>query len=464
MRVLLLLLLSFFSAGSLHAQALSKVISEHAGARSLPPSDLDKRLESVNDTDQLLRLARALSARGDHLDSARVWGRLAELRPHVGAYRLELAAELATHDYKTLSYDALLQLQAQGYAFDPKDDKRFVMVSDTEVWTHILKGFQANSEPFGEGELKHTLPHEDLLIESLAWDGSRKALLVGSARTGSVYQVSGDGALKPLIEADEENGMWGVFDLVVDAKRGVLWVASTAVPHFSGYSAETDLGAAGIFKFDLKTGRFIKSFLSPQVSGQQFFMSSVALAPDGTLYAADGVNNAIYMVREDKLTRLAHNPVLSSIRGLSVSGDGRILYFSDYERGIFGMFTDGWQPFEVAVPKSLALGGVDDIVAHDGGLLLVQSGMLPKRIMKLRLDPTGRVVEAVQPLEANKDVLSLPTAATLVDDKLLIIANSQRANYDRFGLLRDKNKLEPTRIYQVDINFGAESAPASAAQ
>lgn len=459
MRVLFLLLMTFFAASS-NAQLLNGVSGSNAGARSLPESKLDTQLKAINDPEELAKLARTLSGRGEHLDAARVWNRVTELRPHLGEYRFELAAELATHDYKSLSYDALLRLQAQGYAFRPEDDKRFVLVGNTEVWTHILKGFEVNREPFGEGEVRYTLPKEDLLIESLAWDPTRKALLVGSARSGSVYRVTDAGALQPLVQADASNGMWAVFDLAVDAERGVLWVASTAVPHYRNYSAEKDLGAAGIFKFDLKTGRFIKSFRSPQVSGQQFFMSSVALAPDGTLYAADGVNNAIYMVRDDKLTRLAHNPVLASIRGMSVSDDGRFLYFADYQRGVFGLVLEDMRPFEVAVPKTLALGGVDDIVYSKGELLVLQSGMVPKRVIKLRLSASGRQVESVQPLEANKELLSLPTAATLAGDKLLLIANSQRANYDRFGLLRDKNKLEPTRIYQIDTGFG--SAPQQA--
>ena len=64
------------------------------------------------------------------------------------------------------------------------------------------------------------------------------------------------GKLAPIASADADNGMWAVFDLVVDAPRNVLWVASTAVPHFKSYRPEADLGRAGVFKFDLKTGKY----------------------------------------------------------------------------------------------------------------------------------------------------------------------------------------------------------------
>src|SRR5690606_190300 len=134
----------------------------------------------------------------------------------------------------------------------------------------------------------------------------------------------------PLAGTDAENGMWAVFDLAVDAARGALWVASTAVPHYKHYDAEKDLGRAGIFKFDLKTGKFIKHFLSPPAqAGQPFFLSSLVLDKDGVVYAADAVNRAVYQVRDDQFHRILHLPMLTSISALAVSGDGRKLYLAD---------------------------------------------------------------------------------------------------------------------------------------
>src|SRR5690606_21985515 len=147
----------------------------------------------------------------------------------------------------------------------------------------------------------------------------RGQLLVGSARKGAVYAVGKGGALRPLVRADATNGMWAVMDVAVDAERGVLWVASTAIPHFEGYDPEQHLGRAGIFKFDLKSGKYIDRYLSPVVAGQSFFMSSLALGANGEVYAADGVNNAVYMVRGEEFKRLFHAPRLSGLRGMAVN-------------------------------------------------------------------------------------------------------------------------------------------------
>src|SRR5690606_17163042 len=212
-----------------------------------PHAQLRAQLDKVQDTAQLEQIARGLGVRGEHDAAALAWQRLVELRPHLGRYKLELAAAYAQQDLKSESYTALLDLQGKGYAFDIAKDQRFAKVATTEVWTYILAGFDANREPFGEGEVAATLPAEDLLLESLAWDPTRGQLLVGSARKGAVYAVGKGGALRPLVRADATNGMWAVMDVAVDAERGVLWVASTAIPHFEGYDPEQHLGRAGIF-------------------------------------------------------------------------------------------------------------------------------------------------------------------------------------------------------------------------
>ncbi len=426
-----------------------------------PPTatEIAQKIEQIESAVTAEQVARGFHARGDLANETLAWARAVKLRPHLGRYKLELAAAYAQQDLKSEAYNALVELQAQGYAYQLKDDPRFKKVSTTELWTYLLKVLDANREPFGAGKVAYTLPKTNELIESLAWDASRKQLLVGSAREGKVFRVAPDGKLTALAVADKENGMWSVFDLVVDAKRGVLWIASTAVPHYSGYNAETDLGRAGVFKFDLKTGKFLKKFLSPSIAGQAFFLSTLALGKDGEVYAADGVNNAVYQVRDDQFRRLFHAPRLGSIRGMAVSDDGKALFLGDHERGLIGYDLGTGKPFDIAVPKTLALGGIDGVAWWDGHLIVVQNEMMPARVMRLKLADDRRSIVAVDPMVANQPELSLPTLGALADDTFYFIANSQKGKYDRFGLANDKNKLEGTRIYQVDVKVATAKPP-----
>ena len=440
-----------------------------ATAQVLPPSTrtvagpevkpIDQELAKVVDPEAIEQAAARYVAAGNVDMAGRYYRRLSELRPHLGRYKYEMAAAFGAQDFKTLTYNALLELQSQGYGYDLSRDKRFAPVQNTEAWEYIVKGLDLNREPFGEAKLFATLPKKDLLIESVAWDPSRKTALVGSAKEGAVYIVGDKGELKPLVQANESNGMWSVFDLAVDAKRGVLWVASTAVPHFKDYDAEKDLGRAGIFKFDLKTGKFLKSYLSPVAVGQSFFMSTLALAPDGAVFAADGVNDAVYQVRDDRFQRVFHVPVLGSIRGMTVSADSKVLYFADYERGLFGYELASGKPFEVLGGPNLALGGIDGLQFWRNQLVIVQSGMVPARVMRLKLTADGKAIAGTQPLSANQPIIGSPTLVTLNGDQLVFIGNSQKSKYDRFGLLKNSSELEGTRLIQLDLNFG-ENADA----
>lgn len=430
-----------------------------AMAQVLPkpsPAEFEQQIATNESVADLEAFAGRMRAGKDYEFEALVWKRLVALRPHLGRYKYEMAAAYGRIDRKRDAYNALLELQKQGYAYDPSRDGRFERVSTTPVWSYIVEGLQANAKPFGVGDVAYTLPKADLLPESLAWDPGRKALLVGSARDGSVSIVQKDGSLKPLVQANAENGLWAVFDVLVDAERKSLWVASTAVPHFKGYKPESDLGRAGVFRFDLATGKLLEKHLSPAVPGQSFFMSSLALGPGGEVYVADGVNNAVYVVLDGKFRRFFHAPVLTSIRGMAVDAGRGLLYFADYELGILGIDLNAGKAFDVRVPETLALGGIDGLQLWKGQLVAVQGGMVPARVMRLALSEDGRSITEVQPLVASRPELTAPTLATVDGDTLYVIANSQKGNYDRFGLVRDVAKLEAVRIFKLPIDFAEE--------
>lgn len=445
--------------------ALLAAVMSVAQAQDVPPpapteavagKSLEARIAEIQDPAILTRLIAQYRHAGEVSAELAALDRRIALRPHIGIYKLDKAVTLAREDRKSEAYTVLVELQNTGYGYDLHDDPRFAKIATTQVWDYILENLDANRAPFGTGTLAYTLPREDLLLESLAWDPSREKLLVGSARDGTVYIATTDGALEPLAAADADNGMWSVFDLAVDAERGVLWVASTAVPHYKNYDAEEDLGRAGIFKFDLKTGKFIKRFLSPPMqAGQPFFLSSITLGKDGAVYAADGVNRAIYQVRDDQFRRILHLPMLTSISALATSGDGKKLYFSDPQLGILGAELGTLKLFDVRVPAKLTLEGIGALAWYDNSLIAVQSGMEPPRVMRLELSPEGDSVVKVQPLEANNPEFGKPGLITMDGSMIYLVANDQKDNYDRFGLLRNKDTLEGTRIVRINAKFEA---------
>lgn len=418
---------------------------------------------SSTDTRALTRLAAVYQQAGDSERLTWVLQRLTELEPGNGDIKLALAALYAADDRKSETYDLLMAMHKQGFGYDIEDDPRFAKVSSTRVWEYIVKNLQMNRQQFGEGAVAFTLPEGDHLHESIAWDGKRGAFLVGSARDGSVQRVDEKGATTPFIKPDADNGMWSVYALAVDAPRDLLYVASTSAIYFKDFQ-QGDAGKAGIFKFRLSDGAFLDRWL---VQGEgTHTLSSMVVGAQGQVFAADGIRNRIYRLERDGLKTVMDNPRLSSLRGLALSADGNSLYFADYRKGLFGIDLAAGRGFELSYdPASLVLGGIDGLYSYENTLVIIASGMSPRRVMRLELDDAGRAVTKVMPLDAANPAFRVMTTGTIRDDKLYFIANSQRGRYGQYGTPSKPSEIEPVQIFRSDLRFAWDESgiPTAAA-
>ena len=136
---------------------------------------------------------------------------------------------------------------------------------------------------------------------------------------------------------------------------------------------------------------------------------------------------------------------------------GSKLYFADYDLGLFGLDLNTGTPFAVAPEKGLTLYSVESLAFWTDQLIVVQNGFPPARAMRLTLDATGTRVQHAQALDAAKPEFGLPTQGVVVGDDFWFIANSQRGQYDSYGLPRDVAKLKPVLVYRSDLKFAADS-------
>ena len=386
--------------------------------------------------------------------------RLTQLFPNSGDLRLQLAMAYAGSEQKTETYDTLLRLINQGYYYDIAKDPRFEGAHDTKVWDYILKAFADNNKPFGEGKVAFDLPKSDSLFESIAWDPKRKQFLVGSVRDGGIYLADGKGGVKELIKADASNGLMAVFGLAVDAAHDRLYAISNGVPHFNHFDAAM-AGSAGLYEFALSSGKFLRKTMLPVDDGHHI-LSSITIDSAGKVYVADGVVQQIYRLDGTELKLIAGNPALGGIRGLTVSGDGRTLYFADIALGLFGIDLAQDKPFALTYNEAqLALGGISSLYWFDGTLVAIQNEMSPKRVMRLRLGPDAHSITQAQPLDAAQPAFGLPTTGTVSGQDLYFIANSQKGLYSDLGVLTDADKLEPVHIFRTNLLYAwNQKAPA----
>lgn len=422
-----------------------------AAPQGLDPSALTKAdIDKTTTPAPLLRLAAIYKEKGDleHLE----WTlqRLGFLLPNSGEAKFALAKTYALRDEKAKTYDLLLSMQKQGYAYDVANDPDFAKVATTKVWSYILDRYAETARPTGDGKLAATLPGGDHLYEAIAYDPKRDKLLVGSVRDGKIQLLGKDGKLSDFINPDAGNGLWSVYALAVVPEDDALYVASTSSVYFKEFN-QADFGKAGVFKFQLSTGKLLaKYLLAPDAKPRT--LSSIAAGKGGLVFVADGLRNVIYRVDGDTLKPTVANPKLTSVRGLALSGDGRKLYFADYALGVFGVDLAAGTGFDLVYdPSKLPLGGVDGLAWYEGTLVAVQSGMAPRRVVRLRLDDDGRTVSRAVILDSGKPEFKVPTVGVVDGDGFYFIANSQRGGYDSYGNPNDASKLEAVKIYRSSL-------------
>ena len=410
------------------------------------------QIQNVQVAEVLFRLAGAYKQQNDYPRLATTLERLAQLRPGNGDVKLMLAATYAVQGEKTKTYDLLLDMQKEGFGYDLAGNANFSKVADTKVWTYEVDMLKANLKPFGEGKVAFTLPAGDHLFESLVFDPKRQKFLVGSVRDGKISIVDKDGKLTDFITPDAANGLWSVYAMAADPADDALYVASTSSVYFKGFK-QANYGKAGVFKFKLSSGKFVASYLLAPDSDPRT-LSSIVAGKGGLVFAADGIRNQIYRIDHGKLKLMVENPRLTSVRGLALSDDGRMLYFADYALGLFGVDLSAGKGFDLKYnPQVLALAGIDGVYWYDHTLAIIQNGMAPRRVMRLSLGADGVSVTKVMPLDAANPAFALPTYGAIDGDGLYFIANSQKNQYGSYGNPKDDAKLQPVQVFRSNLRF-----------
>ncbi len=385
-----------------------------------------------------------------------VMERVSELRPHQAEFQWLAAKGHALQDHKSAAYDRLIRLQKLGLAYDPSTDKDFTAVQGTPVYDYIVKNLQANGKPFGGSKPAFQIDKAwtGLLFESLAYDPNSQSFLLGSVRDGRIIRIK-DGQRQEFIPASpgDANGPWSITDLAVDAKHNRLWVASTALPQYSRFNPQNQ-GMAGVFEYALDSGKLLKRYVLPP-KARPHLITTLTVAPDGAVYFNNNARGHILRIDPTlkKIGGVLESPIFRSINGLTTDETGKFLYFSDFEFGLFGIDLEKKQLLDLANPAKFIAGGIDDVIYNDNGLIVIQNGIQPQRIMRIQLSKDKRRPEKVYPIESANPAFDLPSHGVVVGDKLYYVANSQWRKMDGRGLLKDGAQWSDQKIMVTDTHY-----------
>jgi sugar lactone lactonase YvrE len=387
----------------------------------------------------------------DHEDWAKATEKLYALRPYNQDYMTHLVRAYTQLGDFSRAYNIMLTMQQQGLAenWDEIDD--VAPLREHRLYDHLNTLMKEAGEPFGVADRFATLPSSIAMPEAVAIDPASDRVFVGTVREGHILVTEDGEEWTEFATPDSHPELMAVFDLVVDSERGHLWVSTGAVTQFKGYR-QADHGRTALLKLDLATGEQI-SVHRVIPDGKARLLGTMTLASDGTVYAADTRIPTVFRLRPEDQYPQPHfsHDNFTSLRGLTLSGDDRLLYVADYALGILVLSTeDATKAWKLAVPDTLNEGGIDGLYWWDNHLVAIQNGISPERIMRLQLGDDGLGVVSVAPVAGSLPEFDTPTYGTMSGSTLYFLSGSHWNHVDTRGR-PGANGLPDIDIMSTDV-------------
>ncbi|MGA9583616.1 MAG: hypothetical protein WBR13_16775 [Allosphingosinicella sp.] len=358
-----------------------------------------------------------------------------------GMVRRRLAAALEAKD-KPAATSALRTLAAMGAALSEAGLKQAEALVGTEAMAPIAAQFDLNVKPIAASRVHATIPAEHDLVEGIAWDSDSDRLYATTVVDRTLLRVGEGGT-----SVAASGGLGSLFGAAYDPVRRRLWIASASIP-------ETPKGEpawVGLIVFDPdRPGPPVRI---PAPAGMAATPGDVVVAGDGTVYASDGLNGAVYRCRPGcaALESLLAPGTLFSAQGLALSRDQKLLYIADRRYGIAALDRSSGRLFQVSGGEAMMLDGIDGLIAHDGDLIGLQTAYHPQRIVRLRLSADGLRVRRLDVLERNHPEWKEITLSAAAGDRLLYVANAHWARYGEGGAPVAGAPALPTPIRSLDL-------------
>ncbi|HEX8068747.1 MAG TPA: L-dopachrome tautomerase-related protein [Pyrinomonadaceae bacterium] len=371
------------------------------------------------------------------------------LRPGHPSLMYNLAGAYALVGNRGVARAWLARVAAMGLVYQPEKDSDFDAFKETAEFKALLTKFAANGAHVGRSAPAFTLAEKGLVTEGLAYDPVTATFYVGSIYRRKIVSVDARGAAKDF--ADERAGLWSVLGMKVDARRRRLWVTSSAQPQMAGFKEEEN-GRAAVCKFDLRTGRLLKTYTLPNAPARHA-LGDLAVNSRGDVFVTDSLQPAVYVIEhgEDKLKPFVEGAPFVSPQGLDFAPGERRLFVADYARGVYLLDLESRRATLLPAPPDAALLGIDGLYFYRGRLVGVQNGTNPQRVVQLFLGRALARVERLAVVEANNPLFDEPTLGVLVGGQFYYHANSQWGAVSNKGELAAPDKLRPHVVMKVRL-------------
>lgn len=396
--------------------------------------------DEVEDSRRVYRQALTAYEQNDHVTYLAKVRQASDLRPSHPALLVRYAAALALNGEAEGALTRLERVAAMGIVSNVQSSDDFAALRGLPRFDAIVKRFEGNGRALGQPRTEFTIEGLGLIPEGMAYDSRGKRWFVSSVRTRKIFEIR-RGAQPRMLTRDLR---WGVFGMVFDPTRNVLWATTSALPQVEGYKAE-DEGKSALLKIDARSGRVLEEIETRDARPHHF--GDVALAADGTVYVSDGASNIIYRVQGETLEPFLQGPLVS-LQGLAVNGT--TIYVADYSKGLFAADLRTHDARLLPVPESVTALGIDGLyVAGPRTLIATQNGVFPNRIVRIRLSADGLSIAGTETLAANAAGMGDPTLGVVAGGRFYFNANAQWDHFGEDGTIKDPVRLVDAVVMSV---------------
>ena len=305
-----------------------------------------------------------------------------------------------------------------------------------------------------------TISEKDLIPENIAFDSKTESFFVGSTRKGKIIKIDKSGNRTDFVNS-KQDGLWMVIGMKVDSKNRLLWVCSSGGENLVGYNQKDDVEGrpAGIFKFDLNTGKLIKKYTLDRY-GEVHFFNDLIVANNGDVYVTHMFeDSAIYKIPKDKdeLELFVKNSEIKYPNGIAIADNQSILFVA-HSQGIARIDIKDKKITNLKVPDGEKISereSIDGLYYYKWSLIGVHPDI--KKVSRFFLNESGDGIKKVELLEKNHPMMNNPTTGVLIDDNFYYIANAQFGSFNEDGTLFPMEKLYEPTILKVKINNNSKN-------
>ncbi|MEO6526501.1 MAG: hypothetical protein ABIP93_07745 [Gemmatimonadaceae bacterium] len=390
----------------------------------------------------------ALRAR-DHASAMRELAHAVAAWPTQPAYVWGLAVASA------ISADTATLLRTLGaYAdFELGNDLRadtiFAHYAARPEFADVVARHDRNRAPKARSHVAMTLADASLWPEGIDYDPRTERWYIASVRRRTIVEAGARSPARDLWRR-ETAGMGAMLAVRVDRARGVLWATTSGMPQMLGY-APADSGIAALLRIRISDGAIVHRWdLAPTARGH--VLGDVAVGPAGDVFFSDSNEPVLYRLRpgRDSLERIT-SPLFRSLQGIAPTPDGRALFIADYSHGILRVDLGSGRATRVQdAPRSTSL-GCDGIVWDRGGIIAIQNGVSPARVVRFTLDASGSRFVRADVIDRNAVVADEPTIGTIVGREFIYVANSQWEKHTDDGVPKPGVKLTTPVLLAVPL-------------